>query len=139
MFLHLLPFLIKQPGEKMDKKTILLVEDDIVVRQLLKIMLENRCGYEVIEASNGASAIAILSKQKPAIDAAILDILMTGQGGSVGDYLKKNPQYDTILIIYYSGLDKNQFDNRILEGALYVNKQPGGLKKLEEILKEQLG
>jgi CheY-like chemotaxis protein len=125
---------------EMDKKTILLVEDDIIVRQSLKVMLENSCGYEVIETPNGASAIAILSKQKPAINAAILDIMMiAGHGGSVGDYLKKTPPYDTILIIYYTGLNKTQFDNKILEGALYVNKQTGGLKKIEEILKEQLG
>ena len=123
----------------MDKKIILLVEDDLVIRQSLKVMLETRCGYEVIEAANGTSAIAILSRDKPVLDAAILDIMMAGQGGSVGDYLKKNPKYDTILIIYYTGLNQSQFDNKILEGALYVHKEAGSLKKLEEILKEQLG
>lgn len=123
----------------MDKKIVLLVEDDIIIRQALKIMLENRCGYEVIEAANGVSAIEILSKKKPALDAAILDIMMTGHGGSVGDYLKKDPQYDNTLIIYHTGLNKNQFDNKILEGALYVNKGTDGIKKIEEILKEQVG
>jgi putative two-component system response regulator len=124
----------------MSKKTILLVEDDPIIRQSLKIMLENNCNYEVIEAPNGVSAIAILSSKKPNLNAAILDIMMAaGHGGSVGEYLKKNPQYDTILIIYYTALEKHQFDNKILEGALYINKQTGGLKKLEEILKEQVG
>lgn len=124
----------------MDKKTILLVEDDTIVRQTLKTMIENDCGYEVIEAPNGASAINILSSKKPKLNAAILDIMMAaGHGGSVGDYLKNHPPYDMLLIIYYTALDKKQFDNKILEGAVYINKQTGGLKKLEEILKEQVG
>lgn len=124
----------------MSKKTILLVEDDPIVRQSLKTMMEDSCGYEVIDAPNGVSAINILSSQKPKLNAAILDIMMAaGHGGSVGDYLKKHPPYDALLIIYYTALDKHQFDNKILEGALYINKQTGGLKKLEEILKEQVG
>ena len=122
----------------MDKKTILLVEDDTVIRQSLKLMLEASCGYKVIEAPSGAAAINILSREKPVLDAAILDIMMTGQGGSVGDYLRKQEQYDIILIIYYTGLNKNQFNNKILEGALYVHKEAGSIKKLERILKEQL-
>ena len=123
----------------MDKKTILLVEDDNIVRQSLKMVLETRCGYEVIEAANGISALTILSKKKPSIDAAILDIMMEGHGGSVGNYLKKNPQYENILIIYHSGLGKHQFDNKILEGSLFIHKESGSIKKIVETLAEHLG
>lgn len=122
----------------MDKKTILLVDDDSLIRQGLKAVLETEYGYEVIEAPNGASALAILSARKPPIDAAILDIVMAGHGGSVRDYLNKDPQYKDTLIIYYSGLDKNQFDNKILEGAYYVNKEKGGIKQVAELLKKLL-
>lgn len=123
----------------MIKKTVLLVDDDELIRQSLKAVLETAYGYEVIEARNGASAIAILSARKPHIDAAILDIVMAGHGGSVRDYLRKIPEYKDILIIYYSGLDKNQFDNKILEGTFYIHKETGGIPKIAAILKEQLG
>ena len=122
----------------MTKKIILLVEDDDIIRRSLKGVIETIPDYEIIEASNGVSAVAILSKRKPSIDAAILDIMMTGHGGSVGDYLKKEPQYDNTLIIYHTGLDKSQFDNKILEGALYIHKEAGSIKKIVETLKEQL-
>ena len=99
----------------MSKKTILLVDDDEVIRQGLKAIIETETEYNVIDVSSGSGAIAILSARKPQIDAAILDIVMQGHGGSVGDYLRKTPDYKNTVIIYYSGLDKNQFDNKILE------------------------
>lgn len=123
----------------MSKKTILLVEDDDIIRLSLKTILEAIPDYKVIESPNGANALALLSSKKPQIDAAVLDIMMTGHGGSVGDYLKKAPQYDNTLIIYHTGLNKNQFNNKILEGALYVNKGKESINKIAEILKEQLG
>ena len=123
----------------MDKKTVLLADDDNLIRLSLKTILETNYGYEVIEATSGISAVAMLSSKKPHIDAAVLDIVMAGHGGSVGDYLKKTPEYSDVLIIYYSGLDKNQFDNKILEGAIYIHKESGGFKKIGETLQEHLG
>ena len=122
----------------MDKKTILLVDDDNLIRQSLKMILETNYGYEVIEATSGVSAVAILSSKKPHIDAAVLDIVMTGHGGSVGNYLKKTPEYSDTLIIYYSGLDKKQFDNKILEGALYVHKESGSTQQVVSLLEKNL-
>jgi CheY-like chemotaxis protein len=123
----------------MSKKTILLVDDDRLIRQGLKAALETQYGYEVMEASNGRNAIAMISSKKPHFDAVVLDIVMPGHGGSVRNYLKKNPEYQDTVIIYYSGLDKNQFDNKILEGAFYINKEEGGMQQVAEILKKLLG
>ena len=122
----------------MDKKTIFLVDDNNELREALKIILETTYGYEVIEAFGGANAINILGTRKPHIDAAILDMVMKGHGGSVGDYLKKTPQYKGIPIIYHTGLAKEQFDNRILEGAHYIHKEAGSIKKIGAVLKEVL-
>ena len=123
----------------MSKKTILLVDDDNLIRQGLKAIIEANTDYEIIEFSSGVSVIAMLSAKKPHIDAAILDIVMPGHGGSVGNYLKKTPDYKDTVIIYYSGLDKNQFDNKILEGAYYINKEEGGMQQVAEILTRLLG
>ena len=126
----------------MDKKIILIVEDDNELREALKTILEAGCGYKVFDASNGKNAIALLSAKKPHIDAAILDMVMVGHGGTVRDYLKENPQYEQIPIIFHTGLTKEQFDNKILEGAHYVHKefgkQTGSIAKIIELLKEFL-
>lgn len=118
----------------MDKKIILLVEDNNEVRTALKIIMENRYGYDVLEAPDGASAISILTARKPHIDAAILDIMMKGHGGTVRDHLRKTPQYKEIPIIYHTGLTKEQFDNRILEGAHYIHKEGESIKTIGELL-----
>lgn len=123
----------------MSKKTILLVDDDSSLRQVLRTVLETEYDYEVIEVPDGTTAITILSSQKPDnISAAILDIIMTHHGGLVADYLRKRPEHNKTLIIYYSALDKDQFDNKILEGAFYVHKEPGSVKKIVELLKKYL-
>ena len=41
---------------KSEKKTILIVDDEDRIREMLKLMLENR-GYDVFEASNGEEAL----------------------------------------------------------------------------------
>ena len=122
----------------MDKKIVMLVEDSATIRQLVKEVLETACGYEVLEFPNGALAIIKLGEKKPHIDAAVLDIVMMGHGGSVRDYLKKIPQYKEIPIIYHTSLAKVQFDNRILESAHYVQKSAGSIRQIAEILKNTL-
>lgn len=123
----------------MQKKTVLLVEDDELLRRSLKIVLETSYDFKVIDMPNGMHAIRMLSEKKPHIDAAILDIVMPGHGGSVRDYLRKTPEYRNMLITYYTGLDQEEIDNKILEGAYYINKEKGSVKQVGEILKRLLG
>jgi len=66
----------------MDKELkVLAVDDDIINLKLLKSMLmkSSRVG-EVVEAKNGADAIAVL-KTQPDIDIVLLDIIMPVMGG----------------------------------------------------------
>ncbi|EDM23901.1 response regulator [Caminibacter mediatlanticus TB-2] len=57
----------------MNKKKILVVDDDKTNRKLLKTILSMQGGYEVIEAENGSEA---LDKLSPDIGIVFLDILM---------------------------------------------------------------
>ncbi len=122
----------------MDKKTILLVEDFTEVRELVKEVLETGYDFEVVEFRDGMSAIRALDAKKTHFDAAVLDIVMMGHGGSVMDYLKKIPQYKEIPIIFHTGLMKEQFDNRLLESAHYVQKGEGSADQVAQILRKLL-
>ncbi len=55
------------------KKKVLIVEDEIINREILKRILSD--DYEVLEASNGSEALDILKKTR-GINAIILDIIM---------------------------------------------------------------
>jgi DNA-binding response OmpR family regulator len=61
-----------------EKKTVLLVEDDESVRQLVKATLAGS-DYEVIEAKDGLEGLLLMEMHKP--DAVVLDLMMPDVGG----------------------------------------------------------
>lgn len=62
----------------MEKKRILLVDDEEEFLYLIKNRLENN-GYAVATAADGKEALALLSREK--FDAVLLDILMPRMNG----------------------------------------------------------
>ncbi|MEK4701109.1 response regulator transcription factor [Solibacillus sp. FSL R7-0668] len=58
--------------------TILIVDDEIDMRQLIDLVLVNS-GFQTIHAENGAEAYQIISRQ--AIDLVLLDVMMPGEDG----------------------------------------------------------
>lgn len=61
-----------------DKKTILLVDDEVDLTELVEFQLTAK-GYNVIVAHNGIEALKVLNKTSP--DLIILDVNMPGMGG----------------------------------------------------------
>lgn len=59
-------------------KSILIVDDDYKIAQLIEIYLKNE-GYETVKAADGLQALEILNKQT--IHLVILDIMMPGMNG----------------------------------------------------------
>jgi CheY-like chemotaxis protein len=59
---------------------VLLVEDELVVRRLIRDVLE-RSGYAVLEAQDGASALALCSVHTGAIDLLLTDVVMPQMSG----------------------------------------------------------
>ena len=57
----------------MNKKTILIIDDEDQIRELLRVYIENS-GYEVFEAANGKNAYEILKNQK--VHLVILDLIL---------------------------------------------------------------
>lgn len=62
-------------------ETILLVEDEELLRHLLADMLSD-LGYRVLVAQNGREAMATAEKFSPQIHVLITDVLMPGMGGT---------------------------------------------------------
>jgi CheY-like chemotaxis protein len=62
----------------MNKRTILIVDDEAHVIRVLRLMLE-RSGYHVISASDGNEALEKMADGRP--DAMVTDIQMAGMDG----------------------------------------------------------
>jgi DNA-binding response OmpR family regulator len=60
--------------------TILVIDDEEVVRKLARAALE-RAGYQVLDAADGATGLAILEEHKNAISLVLLDMGMPEMSG----------------------------------------------------------
>lgn len=85
----------------MPTKTVLLVEDNDSVRELIKVLLETE-GYQIIEASNGHDGLAKAETSQP--DLMILDLMMPGlDGESVLTTLSQHATLKRVPVLVVSG------------------------------------
>ena len=86
-----------------DKKTILIVDDEKSIRELLAFNLEKE-GYKVIEADNGIDAVDKALNQKP--DLILLDVMLPRMDGiSVCKKLRYALNINTVPILMVSAKD----------------------------------
>jgi CheY-like chemotaxis protein len=64
-------------------ETILVIEDDILIRMVIAQYLRE-CGYRVVEAANADEAILVLSQPDLRIDIAFTDVEMPGSMDGFG-------------------------------------------------------
>ena len=86
-----------------DKKTILIVDDEKNIRDLLVFNLQNE-GYNTIEASDGIQAVDVALKEKP--DLILLDVMLPKlDGKSVCKKLRYSLNMSNIPILMISAKD----------------------------------
>ena len=95
-------------------ETILLAEDELEVRRLVKTVLEE-FGYKVIEAVDGDDAINRFMENKDRIDIVILDVIMPKKNGREAYNELKNIKPD-IKTIFISGYTEDIIKNEDIVG-----------------------
>ena len=119
-------------------ETILLVEDEESVRQLVRDTLVNK-GYQVIESENGESGVAAALRHKGKIDLVITDVVMPGMGGRemVKQLAQSRPD---AKVLYLSGYTEDAIvsDGSIESGTAFLQK-PFTLQNLSRKVREVLG
>lgn len=127
-------------GGKMDTekeiKTILLVEDEILVRTYCAIVLES-AGYKVIDAKNGKEAIELVNNCNENIDLLITNIVLPGEcGKELANTLRK--QFPDIKVLYISGYNYDIISKYGITEEMPILKKPFVptelLKRVREIL-----
>ena len=89
----------------MEKKKILVVDDDLDLVLSLKAFLKNQ-GFDVVTALNKYEGMEQAKAELP--DLAILDVMMTysHEGFDLARDLRKDSKLKDILIIMFTGIDK---------------------------------
>ncbi len=86
----------------MDKKRVLIVDDDSEIRQIVKVLLEGE-GFQIEEASCGNEAFDKMAEE---IDLIILDVMMPGMNGyQVCQNIRKK---STVPILFLTAKTKEQ-------------------------------
>jgi two-component system, cell cycle sensor histidine kinase and response regulator CckA len=104
------------------RETILLVEDEDSLRELMRRILE-RSGYQVVEARNGADALEWSGACDGAIDLVVTDLVMPTMGGrEMAELLLANRPLTRVLFV--SGFTDDDVVRRgiIAPGTSYLQK-----------------
>ena len=86
-------------------KKILIVDDEVKNRELLKVMLKAE-SYELTTVNSGEAALASVEQVLP--DLILLDVMMPGMNGNeVVGILKNNQETKSIPVIIVTALDSH--------------------------------
>lgn len=131
------PEIIFSPGQSGGTETILLVDDDDLIRELGTRMLIMG-GYHVITAKNGMDALDIYMEKQQDIALIVLDLLMPEMGGKrcLEELLKFDPDIKVLMASGY--LDQNSDQVSLAKGAKGFIPKPFELSHLLEMVRNTL-
>jgi PAS domain S-box-containing protein len=123
------------PGD--GDETILLVEDELVVRRLVAEILEAN-GYSVLQAADGPSALELLRRHTGPVDLLVTDVVMPGMSGPdvAGAVAVMRPGTQ---VLYISGYTDSSIGNHgALEPGIAFLQKPFAADDLTRKVREVL-
>ena len=118
--------------------TILLVDDEEVVRTVLKTLLES-IGFTVLTASDGLEAVELYRANLNEIKLVLMDITMPRKNG-VEAFIEMREMSPDVKVIILSGHSAESSSNEMMNlGILSVLQKPVTLTVLAAAIKEAIG
>ena len=120
-------------------ETILLAEDDEMVRDVCKSILK-QAGYTVLTAYDGEEALRVFEEHEAEIDMVILDVVMPNLGGKQV-YAQIHEKFPHMRFLFASGYSLNAIHtNFVLHKGLSLIQKPYQrsqlLRKVREVLEK---
>ena len=118
-------------------ETILLVEDDRALRDLVRGVLQE-AGYTVLPATNGADALRVAEQHEGTIDLLLTDVIMPQMNGpDLAQALARNRPATQVL--YMSGYTYDKLRHTAIGAGVNVIQKPFRLDELTQRLRQLLG
>ena len=103
-------------GARRPRRTLLAIDDDPVVLDLVKAMLESE-GWTVLSAADGETGMALARARRPSV--VLLDLLMPGMDGfEVVEALRGDPATSAIPIVVLTSKSMTRADKDRLRGRI---------------------
>src|SRR5687768_6035349 len=118
-------------------ETVLLVEDEEMVRKIVRRLLEEN-GYKVLQAGGGEEAISLFRRHKEPIDLLITDVVMPKLSGKdVADQMKA--VHPETKVLYMSGYtDEAIVHHGIVDSHIAFLQKPFSERALTRKIREVL-
>jgi CheY-like chemotaxis protein len=123
----------------MDKKKILIIDDEEGFAKLIKMNLEGTGEYEVRTESNGTFGLAAAKEFKP--DMILLDVMMPGiDGGDVRCQLKSEKDTKDIPVVFLTAVVSREDveENKGIIGENLFIAKPVDIKSIIEVIKKNI-
>lgn len=115
----------------MNKKRILIVDDDVATTRLLRFGLEKTGCYDVREENSGTNALTATRAFKP--DFIILDVCMPKiAGGDVAAQIAADPNLRDIPVVFLTSMvsEAEAGDKPLVSGGYHFLAKPVNLRKI---------
>lgn len=121
-----------------ERQTVLIVDDEDVIRDLIADVLLDR-GYRVLTAANGKDAVEIVRAEKTAIDLVVLDMLMPDMDGRRTFEQMKDIVPD-IRVLIATGFGREDIAHSLLQlGVCGVVSKPFHIDDLMKLIDSNVG
>jgi hypothetical protein len=117
--------------------TLLLTEDDPIMRRLTRRMLEAH-GYQVLEAEDGKSALQVISSHSGSIALILTDVVMKGMNGPEL-VLRLTESHPGMKVVYMSGYTGKLVANHGGDTGIRLLEKPFTRADLLKTIDEVLG
>ena len=128
---------IQPSGERRERPLILLADDDLDIRTLVRLAIEP-LDYDIIEASDGEMALEHILVEAP--DLVVLDVMMPGlTGWEVCKYIKNREGYKHTLILMLTAVGEvvNEMTAPLYGADAHLDK-PFDMDEIVEVIQRLL-
>ena len=121
----------------MEKKRILVIDDEASVTQTLKLYLEKTGAYEVLEENRAPEGLTTIRQFKP--DLVLLDVFMPEvTGGEIAEQIKSSPDVqDTPIVFLTAAVTREEISKQgTIIGSHPFLAKPVTMRELIECIKK---
>jgi PAS domain S-box-containing protein len=119
------------------KETILLVEDEKMLRSATKTMLE-KLGYKVLEAVDGVEAVSQFEANMDMISITLMDVIMPNKNG-LDAYQEIRAIRPDAKVIFISGYTRGETAREIQDEGLELLLKPVSVRELLDKIRKVIG